>query len=131
MRVQSPPVRSIRRLAECVRSGSLDSLPRSSRGCGLCWLAVGLEPETYEAPQLLEVLKKLEEKMEEKKEVASERPAETAPAAVPAVETKLAMASDCKDEEKPTELAEKQEKAAAQPEVETPQQKTQAVATCC
>ena len=80
-----------------------------------------MEPGTYENPQLLDVLKKEEKKEEEKKEEVSEGPVETAPAAVPAVvETKLAVASsDCKVEEK-TEVAEKQEKAAAQPEVETP-----------
>ena len=80
-----------------------------------------MEPETYENPQLWEVLKKDEKNEEEKKEEVSEGPVETALAAVPAVvETKLAVASsDCEVEEK-IEVAEKQEKVAAQPEFETP-----------
>ena len=115
LRVQSPPVRSIRRLADAIASGSLDSLPRSSRGCGLCWLAVGLEPETFEAPQLIEVLRKVKEKM-----VVAEKPSvEAAPATKPVDETKLA--SVCVDPEKQAEKAEKSDVKVA--EVETPSKK--------
>ena len=127
MRIQAPVVRSIQRVAECVRTDALDTLPRSAHsGSGLCWLAIGLEPETYENPQIWEILKKDERKEEKnegekKKEEVSEGPVETAPAAVLAV-----TSSDGKAVEKP-EAAEKQEKTAAQPaaqpEAETPSKK--------
>ena len=78
-----------------------------------------MEPETYENPQIWEILKKDEKKEEEKKEEVSE--VETAPAAVLA-----GTSSDGKAVEKP-EAAEKQEKTAAQPaaqpEAETPSKK--------
>ena len=68
-RVQSSPLRSVKRVAEYMASDTLHLLPKSKRSCGLCWMAVGLEPETFESPQILEVIKKEEDKL-----VVAEKP---------------------------------------------------------
>ena len=59
-RVQVPPMRSVKRVAEYVASNTLHLLPKSKKGEGLCWIAVGLEPATFRSPQILEVLQKEE-----------------------------------------------------------------------
>jgi len=57
-RVQVPPMRSVKRVAEYASNNTLHLLPQSKQGEGLCWIAVGLEPATWLSPQLLEVLQK-------------------------------------------------------------------------
>ena len=83
---QAPPLRSIRRLAAAVAAGDLSGLPRNSQGQGLAWLAVGLEPETYLSPMVVECLKRVAEKpAKEKPEVKLAEKPEVKPAEKPEV----------------------------------------------